>query len=70
MNTFQAHFDSLDTAQKEHLAQQAGTSVAYLYQIATGRRSAGAGLIDRLMNAGRKDIVVMLRPNWFDEEAA
>lgn len=67
-NAFRQFFESQTDEELEAIAKAAGTSVAYLYQIARGNRKGGAHLIDRLMDAGRRDVVMHLRPNWFSDE--
>jgi len=67
MNKFKEHFKSMSSDEREALAKQGKTSVAYLSQVARGHSKPGADLIDRLIEAGRKDIAILLRPKWFEE---
>lgn len=69
-HTFKQYFSALSVQERAELAEAADTSVAYLNQIASGHRNPGAGLIDRLMTAGRQDIVAKLKPAWFPEDQA
>ena len=59
---FKSHWSSLTPAQKETLAKNATTSVAYLSQVANGHRNAGADLIDRLLVADSNITYRMMRP--------
>lgn len=59
MNEFKKYYLSLSSDERESLAAQGNTSVAYLRQIAYGHRKAGAGLMYQFMEAGRHDVIGM-----------
>ena len=50
----QEFIDGLDTAEKAQFAELAGTSTAYLYQLAKGIRKAGHDLAKTLVEASRQ----------------
>jgi hypothetical protein len=51
--TFASYWKDLNKPQREKLADKANTSVAYLMQVASGHRNAGAKLIENLMGADK-----------------
>lgn len=65
---FKGFFSSLDPEQKRELAEKAGTSVAYLSQLANGHRRAGADAIVRLCRADSRITFEMLRPEMLEEQ--
>lgn len=53
-------------AQRQELAEEAGTSVAYLWQLAGGHRKASLELAKRLQDASRRELTIEgLRPDIF-----
>jgi hypothetical protein len=69
-SSFSDFYESLDKDQRLALAERADTSVAQLWQLATGRRNAGAALMSRLMSADNRITAAMLRPDLFGAAAA
>ena len=61
MDTFTDFYYSLTIEERESLAARAHTHPGYLWQIATGRRKAGAALIERLMAADDRITFPMMR---------
>lgn len=59
MSEFKKYYLSLSSDERERLAAEGKTSVAYLRQIAYGHRKAGAGLMYQFMEAGRHDLIGM-----------
>ena len=53
---FTNYWNSLDKSEKEALANALDTSPAYLYQIASGRRNAGAKIIMGIESATKGKI--------------
>lgn len=52
---------------REEVAEQAGTSVGYLWQLAGGHRKAASDLAERLQDASRGEITIAgLRPDLVD----
>jgi DNA-binding transcriptional regulator YdaS (Cro superfamily) len=68
-NTLQSFLDSLSPEELMHLADRAGTSKAYLYQLATGRRRAGMNISARLKAADGRITDAMLRPDLYQPAA-
>ncbi len=64
-NTFKTFYRTLDRDEKHALADRAGTSVAYLYQVAHGHRMAGASVSARLKAADGRITDAMLRPDLY-----
>ena len=60
---FKTYFSEMTPDQRESLATNADTSVAYLRQVASGHRNAGANLIDRLLKADPLITYEMIRSN-------
>lgn len=60
-NSFKQFYDSLTSQEKSQLADRAGTHPVYLWQVAKGKRRAGAGLIERLMAADNRITFQMMR---------
>ena len=61
MKTFLEYYESMSYEDLNKLAESAGTSSQYLYQLATGRRRPGADIIERLMRADKKITFEMMR---------
>ena len=61
MKNFSDFYNSLSLDEIRALAKKADTHPGYLWQIATGRRKAGAGLIERLMAADSRTTFQMMR---------
>jgi len=59
---FDTYFSGLSAQEKKNLASNADTSVAYLSQVASGHRNAGASLIRRLMAADNSITFEMMAP--------
>lgn len=64
-NNFKTFYGLLDKAEKQALADRAGTSMAYLYQVAYGHRKAGASVSARLKAADGRITDAMLRPDLY-----
>ena len=64
-NRFKTFYDSLSKEEREALATKAGTSVAYLWQLADGRRKAGMSASVRLKAADYRITDAMLRPDLY-----
>ncbi|MDR5867956.1 helix-turn-helix domain-containing protein [Halomonas koreensis] len=57
-----------DSAEREALAERAGTSVAHLWQLAGGHRRASLELAKRLEDASRGGLTIEgLRPDIFGD---
>lgn len=57
--------------QRQELADKAGTSVAYLWQLAGGHRKASLEMAKRLQDAsGKKLTIEGLRPDIFGDHKA
>ena len=61
MSTFSSIYNEMTHAQRADLAARVKTHPGYLWQIATGRRKAGADLIARLMKADNRITFDMMR---------
>lgn len=64
MNTptsFKHFYDGLTPKERGDLADRAGTHPVYLWQLAKGKRRAGASLIERLMAADNRITFQMMR---------
>jgi transcriptional regulator with XRE-family HTH domain len=64
-NTFKHFYDTLASQEQKELAGRAGTSIAYLYQIANGYRRPGASVSARLKAADGRITDAMLRPDLY-----
>jgi hypothetical protein len=60
-NSFKHFYESLTSQEKGQLAERAGTHPVYLWQLAKGKRRAGASLIERLMAADNRITFQMMR---------
>ena len=60
---FKDFFSGLTADEKKELAEKAGTSVAYLSQLANGHRKAGLASVTQLTQADKRITHAMLRPD-------
>jgi DNA-binding transcriptional regulator YdaS (Cro superfamily) len=64
MNTFHAHFKALSKDERQAFADQVGTSVAYLWQIAYGQRRCNESLAIEIEKASKGAVrLEALRPD-------
>lgn len=64
MNTFHAYFKSLSKDERKAIADQVGTSVAYLWQIAYEQRRCAESMAIEIEKASRRAVLVEdLRPD-------
>lgn len=64
MNTFHAYFKSLSKDERQAVADQVGTSVAYLWQIAYGQRRCAEAMAIEIEKASNGSVRVEdLRPD-------
>jgi hypothetical protein len=68
--TFKSFYEQLDEVERQALADKAGTSTDYLYQLANGYRRAGASILFRLQGADERITAGMLRPDLVRDSAA
>jgi len=61
---FTKHYNKLTPEQKKDLAENAGTSLAYLSQLSNGHRGAGVDFITRLLEGGETEVVFKIAPTW------